>query len=142
MQKHYLFSLKHYSMNTNIEIIKQLYQHFATKNMDAIRDLLATDVSWKQMEGFPNGGHYIGADDIFNNVFAGFSEHWTNWQANIEEYIASGASVFAIGSYSGTYNSTQKSMKAAFVHHYVLSNGKVTAFTQYTDTKLVADAMN
>ncbi|MEZ5016568.1 MAG: nuclear transport factor 2 family protein [Flavipsychrobacter sp.] len=129
-------------MKTNLETIKELYQNFSAKNTEAIRELFADDISWKQMEGFPNGGHYIGADAIFKNVFAGFGENWTGWSASIDEFVATGDDVFAIGKYSGTYNKTQKSMEAAFIHRYRLSDGKVKQFVQYTDTQLVANAMN
>ncbi len=126
----------------NLDIIKRLYNYFAKGNTDAIRNIFDDNIEWKQMDGFPNGGHYIGADDIFKNVFSGFKEHWTGWGAHINEFIEAESDVFAIGYYQGTFNSTQRSMKAEFIHRYTLNNGKVVRFTQYTDTKLVADAMS
>lgn len=126
----------------NVETIKSLYKHFSEANTDAIRSIFSTNIEWKQMDGFPNGGRYIGADDIFEHVFASFGKHWTGWHAQVDEFIGAGDDVFAIGLYKGTYNATQKSMSAAFIHRYTLENGKITHFKQYTDTKVVADAMS
>ncbi len=138
----YLHSIKFYEMSNHLNIIKQLYDYFAAKDMESIRNLFDEQISWKQMDGFPNGGHHIGADAIFKNVFQGFSDHWTGWKAVIEEFKDAGDTIFAIGYYEGTYNTTQKSMRAAFIHKYVIANNKVISFEQYTDTKLVADAMS
>lgn len=128
-------------MKSNIETIKELYQDFSKGDTNAIREKFAPDIEWIQMKGFPNGGHHIGFDAILKNVFQNFGENWTSWAATIDEYVDAGESVFAIGQYKGTYAKTGKSMTADFAHRYVLKNGKITKFTQYTDTKLVADVM-
>jgi hypothetical protein len=83
----------------------------------------------------------MGFDAILKNVFQNFGENWTSWAATIDEYVDAGESVFAIGQYKGTYAKTGKSMTADFAHRYVLKNGKIIKFTQYTDTRLVAEAM-
>lgn len=127
---------------TNEILIKELYQHFANRDFEAIRNIFAKDIIWKQMDGFPSGGKYIGAADIFEHVFKGFKENWTDWITEIDEFKAAGDSVFVIGRYKGIYNQNQKSVSAEFIHVYKIIDGKVTSFTQYTDTKLVADAMS
>jgi len=129
-------------MPTNVDIIKHLYQLFATKDNEGVRAIFAPAIEWSQMEGFPNGGTYIGADAIFKNVFAGFREHWTVFNTIVTEYMDAGNAVIAIGYYEGTYKQTGRSVKAAFAHHYQLEAGKITRFTQYTDTYLIARAMH
>lgn len=129
-------------MHSNIDTIIQLYQLFAAKDNAGVRNLLAPDIVWSQMKGFPNGGTYVGADLIFEQVFTGFREHWTCFTTTITEYLDAGPSVIALGYYEGTYAHTGRSMQAAFAHHYQLENGKITRFTQYTDTHLIAQAMS
>jgi uncharacterized protein len=126
---------------TNIETVKEMYNLFATKNNDAIRQIFDENIQWNQMKGFPNGGKHIGADAIFENVFAGFRQHWTDWKATITRYIDSGDGVFVIGFYEGTFKATGKYMKADFACEYKVSNGKITEFNQYTDTFLIGEAM-
>ena len=125
----------------NIETVKKMYDLFATKDNEAIRKIFDENIEWKQMKGFPNGGQYIGADAIFEHVFDKFHKDWTDWKAYIYRYIDSGDGVFVIGFYEGTYKATGKSMKADFACEYKVYDGKITAFTQYTDTYLIAQAM-
>jgi uncharacterized protein len=125
----------------NIETIKKMYQLFATKDYKGIRNIFDENIEWNQMKGFPNGGQYVGADAIFENVFTGFSNNWTDWKATISQYIDNGDGVFVIGFYEGTFNATQKYMKADFACEYKIHNEKITTFNQYTDTFLIAEAM-
>jgi uncharacterized protein len=125
----------------NIETIKEMYTVFAEKNYEGIRNIFDDNIEWNQMKGFPNGGQYIGADAIFENVFTGFNKNWTGWKATINRYIDSGDGVFVIGFYEGTFNATQKYMKADFACEYKVKNEKITSFHQYTDTFLIAAAM-
>ena len=128
-------------MASNSAIIRDLYQKFAQRDTEGIRKLFDQNIEWFQMKGFPNGGHYKGSEQIFKHVFQGFREHWTGWKATVTELLESGDSVFAIGFYEGTYNKTGKAVHAEFVHHYTLKGAKIIRFEQYTDTYLVAKAM-
>lgn len=125
----------------NIEIVINLYELFAKKDQQAIRAIFEENIEWTQMKGFPNGGHYVGADAIFKNVFAGFRDNWEDWKAVVTEYIDAGDSVFAMGYYEGIFKQTGSYVKAEFTHRYVLENQKIKKFTQFTDTFLLAKAM-
>jgi ketosteroid isomerase-like protein len=128
-------------MRENKEIIEQLYHHFANKDNEAIRSLMAPDIVWTQMQGFPNGGIFTGADAIFANVFSGFREHWQAFKTVATQFLEAGSSIVVLGYYEGVYKQTGKYVKAAFAHHYQLQNGKIQQFDQYTDTFLIAEAM-
>jgi uncharacterized protein len=125
----------------NIDTIKKMYQLFADKDYEGIRNIFDKNIVWNQMKGFPNGGQYVGAGAVFENVFNGFSNNWTDWKATITRYIDSGNGVFVIGCYEGTFNVTQKYMQADFACEYKIHNEKITVFNQYTDTFLIAEAM-
>jgi|SRR5690606_5059463 len=132
-------------MNTqesrNTETVKEMYRLFATKDYDKIREIFDEDIRWNQSKGFPDGGQYVGADAIFQNVFENFRQRWTGWKATITRYIDSGDGVFVIGFYEGSYNDTGRSMKADFACEYKVKAGKITEFNQYTDTFLIGQAM-
>jgi uncharacterized protein len=118
-----------------------MYELFAAKDNEGIRNIFDQNIKWNQMKGFPNGGQYIGADEIFDKVFGGFRQKWTNWKATITRYIDSVDGVFVVGFYEGTYKQTEKSMKADFVCEYKVKDGKITEFNQYTYTFLIGKAM-
>jgi hypothetical protein len=74
-------------------------------------------------------------------VFARLGSEWTDYQAVPEELVGSGEHVVAFGTYSGRFNATGKSMRARFVHHWTVRDGRVVRFEQFTDTHLVREAM-
>jgi hypothetical protein len=47
-----------------------------------------------------------------------------------------------IGTYSGTYRATGKSMRARVVHVWRLEGPQIVQFEQFTDTLLVHQAMH
>jgi len=124
----------------NIETVKRMYELFAAKDNEAIRNIFDKNIRWNQMKGFPGGGQYVGTDQIFDKVFGGFRQNWNNWKATITRYIDSGDGVFVIGFYEGIYKETGKSMKAEFACEYKVAEGKITEFNQYTDTFLIGQA--
>ncbi|WP_276374928.1 nuclear transport factor 2 family protein [Chryseolinea sp. H1M3-3] len=125
----------------NINTVKKMYELFATKDYEAIKNIFDENIRWNQMKGFPDGGQYIGAEAIFEKVFDGFRKDWTGWKATITRYIDSGDGVFVVGFYEGTYNTTGRSLRAEFACEYKVKEGKITEFNQYTDTFLIGQAM-
>lgn len=81
-------------------------------------------------------------DAVFEHVFGYFSANWTGWKAITTRFIDSGDGVFLVGYYEGNYKATSKSVRAGFASEYKVANGKITEYNQYTDTFLVAQAMD
>lgn len=127
---------------SNIETVKEMYARFAAGNTEAIRGIFAENVRWNMMKGFPGGGQYVGVDAIFERVFAYLSADWTGWKAISTHFIDSGDGVFVVGYYEGTYKETGKPVRAEFASEYKVANGQITEYNQYTDTFLVAQAMD
>jgi uncharacterized protein len=127
---------------TKLDTINRMYELFAAQNNAAIRAIFSEDIKWNQMKGFPNGGQYIGPDAVFENVFNQFSEKWTGWKAVTERMIETEEGVITQGYYEGTYKATGRYMKAEFMSEYKVKDGLITEFNQYTDTFLIAEAMN
>jgi uncharacterized protein len=126
---------------THLETVQELYRCFAARDNEGVRAVLAPDIEWNQMAGFPNGGRYIGADAIFQGVFTGFREQWEEWRAPVERYLDAGDTILALGHYAGRYRATGRTLRAEFAHLYELKAGRIVRFVQYTDTRLVAEAM-
>ncbi|MGH3086816.1 MAG: nuclear transport factor 2 family protein [Rubrobacteraceae bacterium] len=125
----------------NVNAAREMYRLFERRDNEGIRDLFDPEIEWIQMDGFPGGGRYVGADAIFDGVFSGFREEWEGWRAVVERYLDAGESVVALGFYEGTYISTGKYTRAEFAHVIEVENGRIVRFVQYTDTFKVAEAM-
>ena len=126
----------------NIETANTMYRLFAEGNIEAIEDLFDKDLDWNMMEGFPGGGKYKGLHAVYKNVFGYFKEHWIDWKAVNDRVVDIGDGVLVFGHYEGTYKATEKYVHAPFASEYSIRNGKIIAYNQYTDTVLVAKAMN
>jgi uncharacterized protein len=129
-------------MKTNLDIIKA---HYAASDRLDVAGMMA-DVSpgvhWTEMAGFPCAGTWVGPEQVVDNVFAVLGSAWEGYQFRLERLIAAGDDIVGIGDYQGKYRGTGKSMHARVVHVWKLEAGKIVRFEQFTDTLLVARAMN
>ena len=128
-------------MTSPLQIIQDHYAASAVGDLDGMLAPLAADVEWTEMAGFPYAGTYTGPAAVADGVFRRIGEDWTGYRADPDHFVSDGPEVVAFGVYSGTYTATGRSMRARFVHHWTIRNGKVVRFQQYTDTHLVRRAM-
>lgn len=124
-----------------IELVKTLYDHFASGNYTVIRNLFHPGIQWNQMKGFPGGGSYTGADEIVEHVFDNFKKNWTHWKAHVTKMLQCEEHVLVYGYYEGQFKETGNYFNAAFLCEYVVEENKIIQFNQYTDTYLIAEAM-
>jgi hypothetical protein len=122
-------------------MIADLYAAFAKGDVPGVLDALDQNVSWTEAEGFPYGGTYIGPAAVLENVFMKLGAEWESFSAVPYEIVDAGEKVIALGTYSGTFRATGKSMEADFAHVWTLRDGKAVKFVQYTDTLKVAEAL-
>ena len=125
----------------NSEIIRGLYDAFATGDVPGVLGVLDGDIRWTEAEGFPYGGTYVGPDAVLANVFAKLGSEWDGFTAVPHTFVAEGDSVVALGDYGGTYKATGRRFSAPFAHAWTLRGGKVVRFQQYTDTALAQAAV-
>ncbi len=125
----------------NIEIVKELYRSIREKDYDSFKNICSPDIEWIQNKGFPHGGIHRGADEVIENVFNSFSNEWEQFGFQTNEFIEGKSSVVVLGKYVGVARKTHKSMSADACHVYALMDGKVIRFRQYTDTKIIEDAL-
>lgn len=126
---------------TAYDVVKSHYDANDRGDMDGMLAVLAPDVRWTEMAGFPCAGTYVGPDEIFTNVFARLGEEYGGtYKCVITELIDGGDTVIGLGTYSGTYQATGKRFECRVAHVWRVSGDKVVAFEQFTDTLLVARA--
>jgi ketosteroid isomerase-like protein len=53
--------------SAQVAVVRRLYE--ARGNPEVIRQVLAPDVRWEVVEGFPYSGVYVGVDDVLHNFF-------------------------------------------------------------------------
>ena len=125
----------------NVELVKSLYQAFATGDVPTVVAAFAEDIEWTDAEGFPTGGTYHGANAIVEGVFMPLVTEWDGFAVRPVEFLDAGDVVVALGNYSGTFKQTGKSMTVPFAHVWRVRDGKAFKFDQYTDTLVVSRAL-
>lgn len=126
---------------TNLQIIQELYRAFREKDYNAFMRICTPDLKWIQNEGFPQGANYQGAEAVVEGVFKAFNLDWEAWSFDIEQYLDAGVTIIVIGSYAGRHRISGKSFRSRAAHVYDICDGKVSRFQQFTDTKVIWDAM-
>jgi len=121
-------------MSDNTDILRGLYAAFAVGDIPTVLGVLAADARWTEAEGGPYGGVSIGPQAVLDNVFMKIGGEWDGFAAVPREFVAQGATVVALGDYSGTFKATGKSFTAPFAHVWKFADGKVASFHQHTDT--------
>lgn len=125
----------------NADIIAEHYAASDRGDLDGMLAPLADDVSWTEAAGFPYAGTYLGPDAVAAGVFQRIQDEWDDYTVAIDEVIDGGDVVVGIGTYSGTYRATGRFFAARVAHVWRLSDHRVVAFEQFTDTELVNRAL-
>src|SRR5262245_18589319 len=93
----------------NILAVRRLYG--ARGNSDIVKTVLAPDVRWEVVEGFPQSGIYQGLNgvfDFFTRLFGDFED----WQTEPAEIFEAGDRVIGLGFYSARAQGTGTQVKA------------------------------
>ncbi|MEZ4960654.1 MAG: nuclear transport factor 2 family protein [Saprospiraceae bacterium] len=129
------------STETNLAIVKQLYDAFSRKDINSLLELLHEDVEWGEPENpyNPCGGTRKG--------HAGFLE-WLNIGKNAEDilllnpqkFLTDADSVAVIGNMKCKAIKTQKIYESDFVHFIVIRHQKIWKFQEFFDTYIAGEA--
>ena len=129
-------------MRTNLTIVSDHYAASARQDLAAMLAYVAPDVQWTEMAGFPCAGIWIGPEQVIKQVFNVLGAEWIGYKFELERLLDAGDHIIGVGLYSGVYAKTGKHMTARASHVWRLKDKKIVQFEQFTDTLLVAQAMN
>jgi ketosteroid isomerase-like protein len=128
-------------MRSNLQIVSEHYAASDRGDLAAMLADVAPDARWTEMAGFPCAGTWVGPAHIAEHVFKVLGSEWNDYRMTLESLVDGGDRIVGIGTYSGTYKRTGRAMQARVAHVWRLTGGKIVAFEQFTDTLLVAKAM-
>jgi ketosteroid isomerase-like protein len=123
----------------NVSVVRRLYE--ARGNPEVISQLLASDIRWEVVDGFPYGGVYEGLDSVLRDFFARLFTDIDEFVAEGSEFFESGDHVIALGHYSGRARKTGKTFTARFAHVWTLKDGFIVRLQQCADTVQLAGAL-
>jgi ketosteroid isomerase-like protein len=130
-------------MTTPVDIVRRFYASLGRGDVPAVLALLDGQVEWTEAERFPYyGGTWHGPQAVVDNLLVPLSGDWDGFSAKADEFIAEGDRVVALGTYSGTFKKTGRSLSAAFAHVWTVRGDKLARFDMHTDTAKVLEALN
>ena len=103
--------------------------------------MLASDVRWEVVDGFPYGAVYEGLDSVLRDFFGRLFTDFDEFVADGSEFLESDERVIALGNYSGRARKTGKRFTARFAHVWTLKNGLIVRLQQCADTVQLARAL-
>jgi uncharacterized protein len=122
----------------NIAAVRRLYE--ARGNPAIVKTVLAPDVRWEVVEGFPHSEVYQGMNgvaDFFTRLFGDFED----WHTEAAEIFEAGDRVIGLGFYSARARTTGKTFKARFAHVWTVRDGVIVRLQQCADTVQLANAL-
>lgn len=124
---------------TNGEIIRGLYDSFASGDVPAVLGAFDQHIEWTEAEGFMYGGTYTGPQAVLENVFMKLGTEWEGFAATPSKIVDGGdGNVVSTGTYSGKFLQTGRTVSVPFAHEWELRDGKIVKFRQHTDTAVIA----
>ncbi|MEJ2255444.1 MAG: nuclear transport factor 2 family protein [Woeseiaceae bacterium] len=124
---------------TNKDIIRGLYENFASGNVAAVTAAFADDIAWTEAEGFPLAGTYIGPQAVVENVFMRLGDFSDNWGIVVDRLVADGDTVVADGKYTWNHKESGVPCEVRMAHVWTLADGKAASFLQHVDTAKVRE---
>jgi len=129
-------------MTTPVQLVQKFYVALSIGDIPAIMTILHPDLDWTEAEKFPYyGGTWNSPPAVIENLLVPLGQEWEDFSAKPHDFIAQNHQVVALGTYSGTYKQTGHSMSAPFAHVWKARDGRLSNFTQYTDTAKVLEAL-
>ena len=125
--------------SASVSIVRRLYE--ARGNPEVIRQVLAPDIRWEVVEGFPYSGVYVGLGNVLHDFFGRLFQDFDSFVAMGSEFFESGDRVIALGTYTGLAKGTGKEFTARFAHVWTLQGGKITRLQQCADTVQLTRAL-
>lgn len=127
---------------TPVEIVRSFYDALKRGDFPALLALLGDDLAWAEAEGFPYfSGTWRHAEDVVEKLLVPLSTEWADFSADAESFVSEAKNVVACGAYRGLNRATGRRLLAPFAHRWCVVDGRISSFTQYTDTLLVKRAM-
>lgn len=131
--------------DTNVEILRKAYAtwHRTNGNASAWLDILADEIAWGSLADGRPGMEFTrprATRDEVMGYFEGLANDWSMEFYHVNEFVAQGGRVVALGECSWTYRKTGKTVTLPKVDVWMLEDGKVTQFMEHYDTHAALQA--
>jgi len=123
----------------NKSIVQEAYNNFKAGKIEALLNLLKEDVTWElpEIENVPFSGKRTGRAAV-GEFFKLVAQAEEVLSFEPRELIAEADRVVSLGRYEWRVKSTGRKFASDFAHVFTSRNGKIAAFTEFTDTAVAS----
>ena len=127
------------STQSNIALVQDAYAAFGAGDLPKLLGLLAPDVAWEYPASsvIPWAGTFSGPGEV-TRFFAALLEHSQPQSFEPLHFVASDDRVVVLGRERFEVRATGKSWACEWAHAFVVRDGTIAGFREYTDTGAVA----
>ncbi|HJQ68613.1 MAG TPA: nuclear transport factor 2 family protein [Blastocatellia bacterium] len=126
----------------NLSLIKEVYAAFGRGDLPAILGVLTDDVEWIHPRGdqIPWGGQRRGSEEV-TGFFVALGQTIDVERFEPQRFHADGDAVIVFGRERMRVKATGRSYEAAWAHEFIIRDGKIARFIEYTDTASIIDGL-
>jgi uncharacterized protein len=115
-------------MSDNVEMVQGAYEAFGRGDIPALMENFADDIEWHSPEPLPQHMDARGPEEV-GQFFQAVADNWSDFQVDLDDIVASGDRVCAIGHGAGKLDGDDA--EYGFVHAWTVRDGKLTRFNEY-----------
>jgi ketosteroid isomerase-like protein len=127
-------------MMSPTETVECFYHALGRGDASAALGLLASDMEWKVVAGWPYKPTGRGPEGVAEGVLMPVLKEWRDYALHGEDIFAAGGKVVSLGIMTGVHAVTGKPLEAAYVHVWEVNDGKIVRLRQTVDTARVLEA--
>jgi ketosteroid isomerase-like protein len=116
--------------NDNAELLRGTYEAFGRGDIPAVMAVLDQNIVWNAPAVLPHAMTVNGRDDV-GAFFQKLASTWTDFNLELDDLVASGDRVCAIGRAGG--NLDGEAVSYGFVHAWTVRDGVCVRFDEYVD---------
>jgi ketosteroid isomerase-like protein len=114
----------------NAELIRGTYEAFGRGDIPAVLDAMDENIAWSTPAVLPHAVEVNGRGDV-GGFFQKLASTWEDFDLQIDDLVASGDRVCAIGRAGGRLGG--KPAGYGFVHAWTVREGRLVRFDEYVD---------
>jgi ketosteroid isomerase-like protein len=127
----------------NLKLIQDVYEAFGRGDLPAILGSLTDDVDWNhpRPDRIPWGGQRRGPEEV-TGFFVALGQTVDVEEFQPQRFHADLDTVIVFGRERMRARATGRNYENQWVHEFVIRDGKIAKFTEYTDTAAIIAALH
>ena len=127
-------------MTTALDTVNAFYAALARGDAPAALSLLAPDMEWIVVDGFPYNPAGRGPRAAAEGVLMPILAEWRGYTLHTSDMLVAGETIVSMGRMTAVHTVSGKPLDAAYVHVWDVADGRIVRMRQTVDTAVLLEA--